>query len=50
MQTSLSDLVNILPEIYSKECQACKAKRKIKSVCNFIGLKNNKLHYKCNKC
>ena len=25
-------------------------KEKNKSVCDFIGLKNNKLHYKCNKC
>ena len=25
-------------------------KKKIKSVCDFIGLKNNKLHHKCNKC
>ena len=25
-------------------------KKIIKSVCDFIGLKNNKLHHKCNKC
>ena len=25
-------------------------KNKIKSVCNFIGFKNNKLYYKCEKC
>ena len=24
--------------------------KKIKSVCDFIGLKNNKLDHKCNKC
>ena len=25
-------------------------KKKIKSVCDLIGLKNNKLHYKCKEC
>ena len=25
-------------------------KKKIKSVCNFTGLKNNKLNYECKKC
>ena len=25
-------------------------RRKIKSECDFIGLKNNKLHYKCKEC
>ena len=38
MQSSSSKLANNLSEI---QC---------KSVCNFIGLKNNKLHYKCNDC
>ena len=41
MATSLSKLVDNLSEIYSKECKGCK------SVCNFIGFKNNKLNYKC---
>ena len=41
MSTSLSSLVNSLSEIYSKECRGCK-ERKIKSVCDFIGLKNKK--------
>ena len=27
-----------------------KNQRKIKSVCNFIGLENNKLNYKCKEC
>ena len=40
MPTSLSNLVDNLSEIYSKECKG------IKSVCNFIGFKNNKLNYK----
>ena len=44
MSTSSSKLFDNLSEIYNKECKRCK------SVCDFIGLKNNKLYYKCNKC
>ena len=47
MSTSLSSLVDNLSEIYKKEYEGCQEKGKIKSVCNFIGLKNNKLHYEC---
>ena len=47
MSTSLSSLVDNLPEIYKTECKECKEKRKIKSVCYFIGLKINKLSYEC---
>ena len=50
MSTSPSSLVDNLSEIYKKECKGCKERRKIKSVCNFIGLKNNKLSYKCKEC
>ena len=28
----------------------CEERRKIKSVCNFIVLKNNKLNYECKEC
>ena len=45
MSSKLSDLANNVSEISSKECKGCK-ERKNESVCNFIGLKNNKLHYK----
>ena len=45
MSTSLSKLVDNLSETYKKECKGCKERRKIKAVCNFIGLKNNKLNY-----
>ena len=48
--TALSNLVNNLSEIYKKECKGCKEKIKIKSICNFIRLKNNKLNYKCKEC
>ena len=44
MLRKLLKLVNNLFEIYSKGCRGCK------SVCDFIGLKNNKLHHKCNIC
>ena len=50
MSTSLSDVVDNLSEIYKKEYKVCEEKRKIKSVCNFIGLKNNKLNYECKEC
>ena len=50
MLTSLSSLVDNLSEISKKECKGCKERRKIKSVCNFIGLKNNKLNYECKEC
>ena len=30
--------------------QRMQGKKKIKSVCNFIGRKNNKLYYKCKEC
>ena len=47
MQTSLSNLVDDLSETYRKECKSYEERRKIKSVCNFISLKNNELHYEC---
>ena len=50
MSNKLSELINNLFEIYNDECRGCKERKKIKSVCNFTGLKNNKLHYKWNKC
>ena len=50
MSSKLSDLVDNLSEIYRKECKGCKERKKIKSVCNFIGLKNNKLGYKRKEC
>ena len=50
MPTSLSSLVDNLSEIYKKECKGCEERRKVKSVCNFTGLKNNKLNYECKEC
>ena len=45
MTSKLSDLVDNLSEIYKKECKGCMERKKIKSLCDFIGLKNNKLYY-----
>ena len=50
ISNSLSSLVDNLSEIYKKECKSCKERKKIMSECNFIGLKNNRLHYKCKEC
>ena len=50
MSIKLSDLLDNLSEIYNKVCKGCKEKKEIKSVCNFIGLENNKLSYKCKEC
>ena len=49
VSTSLSSLVDNFSEIYKKESKGCEKNRKIKSACNFIGLKtkNNKLNYEC---
>ena len=46
MSTSLSCLVDNLYEIYSKKCRG----KNCESKCDFIGLENNKLNYKCNEC
>ena len=42
--------INNLSETYSKVCRRCRERKNIESVCDFIGLKNNKLHHKCNIC
>ena len=50
LKASLSSLANSLSEINKKECKACIERKNIKSECEFIGLKNNKLSYKCKEC
>ena len=47
MSTSRSGLVDNLSEIYKKECKGYKERKKTKSLCDFIWLKNDKLYYKC---
>ena len=49
MQSKLSNLVDNLSEITKRECLKC-LETKIKSECGFIGLKNDRLHYKCKEC
>ena len=51
MSTSLSELVDNTSEIFnSVECKSCIEKMKINLECYFVGLKNNRLIYKCTEC
>ena len=50
MQSKLSDLADNLSEINNKDCKKCMERKKIWSKCEFIGLKDNRLKYKCKEC
>ena len=50
MQSKLSDLADNLSEINNKDCKKCMERNKIRSECEFIGLKDNRLKYKCKEC
>ena len=51
MPTSLLELIDNTSGIFhSIECKSCIEKIKINSECCFVGLKNNKLIYKCKEC
>ena len=50
MPSKLSNLVNNLSEINNKDCKKCIERKNIKSECEFIGLKNNRLNYRCKEC
>ena len=51
MSTSLSELVDNMSGIFNSiECKSCMEKIKINSECCFVGLKNNRLTYKCREC
>ena len=50
VQSKLSDLADNLSEINKKECKACMELKIIKSECGFIGVKNNRLNYRCKEC
>ena len=50
MQSKLSDLVDNLSEINKKECLKCIGKKQIKSECDYIGFRYNRLNYKCKDC
>ena len=42
----LSNLFDNLSEINNKNCKTCMERKNIKSECDFIGLKNNRLNYR----
>ena len=51
MPISLSELIDNTSGIFnSTECKSCIEKIKINSKCCFVGLKNNRLIYKCKEC
>ena len=51
MSTSLSELVDNTSGIFNSiECKSCIEKIKINSECCFVGLKNNRLTYRCKEC
>ena len=51
MPDSLSHLVGNTSGIFNSiECKSCIEKIKINSECCFVGLKNNRLIYKCKEC
>ena len=50
VQSKLSYLADNLSEINNKDCKKCKERKKIRSECEFIGLIDNGLKYKCKEC
>ena len=49
MANSLSSLVDNLSEINNKDCKKCMERNKIRSECEFVGIKDNRLKYECKK-
>ena len=50
MESKLLNLVDNLSEINNKDCKTCIERKIIKSECEFIGFKNNRLTYRCKEC
>ena len=50
MPSKLSNFIDNLSEINNKDCKICMERKNIKSECEFIWLKNNRLNYKCKEC
>ena len=50
MPSKLTNLVDYLSEINNKYCKTCIERKNIKLECEFIGLKNNRLNYRCKVC
>ena len=49
MQSKLSDLIHNLSGTFNKEWKSYMERKQVKSECDFIGLRNNRLNYKCKK-
>ena len=50
MQGKLSDHIDNLFVTNDKECKSCMERKNIKSECEFIGFKNDRLNYICKEC
>ena len=50
MDRPLASLVDNLSEINNKDCKKCMERNKIKSECQYIKRKDNRLIYKCKRC
>ena len=50
MPSKLSNFVDNVSEINNKDCKTCMERKNIKSECEFIGLKTNRLNYRCKEC
>ena len=50
LPNKLSNIVDNLSEINNKNCKTCMDRKNIRSECEFIGLKNNRLNYRCKEC
>ena len=50
MQSRLPDLVDNLSEINNEDGKTCMERKNIKSECEFIGFKNNRLNYRYKEC
>ena len=50
MSTSLSELVDNMSGIFSSIVCKSFIEKKINSECSFVGLKNNRLIYRCKEC
>ena len=50
MSSKLSNLVDNLSEINNKDCKTSIERKNMKSECEFIRLKNNRLNYRCKEC
>ena len=50
MESKLSNLADNVSEINNKDCEICMERKKNRSECEFIMLKNNRLNYKCKEC